>query len=349
MASIPEFYDPERVGTIFYPDPDRIAAAAQTAALAPSAEDARKIQLLIVDMQVDFTHPEGTLYVPGAEDDIRRLIDFIIRNAAGITDIICTLDSHLPFQIFHASWWVDENGHHPIPLTIISLEEVRNGRWRPVVMPEHSLSYVQRLEEGAKKKLTIWPYHVLIGGMGNALDPSLWSVVMWHALARKTQPTWLQKGRVPQSEHYSAIAPEIDIPEHPQGQKHTPLLRSVEAADALIIAGEAQSHCVLETLEDIVVEYREQPDVLQSIYVLLDCMSPVVHPTVDFGAIAERGFAEFAKLGVNFVTSTDDILHPPAIDASRVGPIEGPVEVSGLRRMGEWDRNMVQDDPGSSR
>jgi len=347
MAHIPDFHDPQRVGAIFYPDPLQIAAAAEAAALPPAAEDERRVQLLVVDMQIDFCHPQGTLYVPGAEDDIRRLIDFIFRNAEAITDIVCTLDSHLPFQIFHASWWVDEAGRHPEPLTIISLDEVQNGRWRPVVMPDYSLSYVQRLEEGAKKKLTIWPYHVLIGGIGNALDPSLWSVIMWHSLARKTQPTWLQKGRVPQSEHYSAIAPEIAIPDHPQGQKHTPLLDSVENADTLIIAGEAQSHCILETLDDLVVEFRDQPDVLRNMYVLIDCMSPVVHPAIDFGAIAERRFAQIAELGVNFVTSTDVYLSGHPSSGAPAQPADSMVQVSGLQRMGQWDRRMVSEETPS--
>lgn len=338
MASVPDFYEPQRVGTLYYPEADAIAASARDASLAPATSDRKNVQLLLIDMQIDFCHPQGTLYVPGAEDDIRRLATFIFRHAERITDITCTLDSHLPFQIFHAAWWVDEQGRHPEPLTIISYEDVRAGRWRPLVMPEHSESYVQQLEEKAKKQLTIWPYHVLMGGIGNALDPSLWSVIMWHSLARKTQPTWMPKGRVPHSEHYSAIEPEIDIPGHPQGQKHRALLRTIRETDALFIAGEAQSHCVLETLEDIVSEFADEPHTLNKIYVLKDCMSPVVHPEVDFGAIAERRFADFAEMGVHFVASSDDL---PALSAAvrdRSPMADEGTPISGLHRMAEWER-----------
>lgn len=337
MVTTPKFYDAQRVGTLFYPDPLLIASEANNAALSPAANDALDIKLLLVDMQVDFCHPEGTLYVPGAEDDVRRLASFIFRHAQVITDIICTLDSHLPFQIFHASWWVDEKGRHPKPLTIVELGDVESGRWRPVVMPDYSLQYVRKLEEQAKKKLTIWPYHVLMGGLGNALDPSLWSVVMWHSLARNSQPTWLPKGRVPQSEHYSAIQPEIDIPDHPQGQKHYALLRTLAQADALFIAGEAQSHCVLETVEDLVSEYGDDRDMLQKIYVLEDCMSPVAHPEIDFGAIADRRFTAFGELGLNIVRSTDDlaILAPAAEEHG--AEMYDTTTVTGLQRMAEWD------------
>lgn len=340
MNNVPHFYDAQRVGSQFYPDMSQIAAAAEQAALAPAASDSRKVRLLLIDMQVDFCHPQGSLYVPGAEDDIRRLCDFIFRYAGQITDTICTLDSHLPFQIFHPSWWADEQGQHPQPYTLITAADVREGRWRPLVMPEQSRAYVAQLEQQAKKKLTIWPYHVLIGGPGNGLDPSLWSVVMWHSLARKTQPTWLMKGRVPHSEHYSAIQPEIDIPDHPQGKKHSGLLHTLKESDAIFIAGEAQSHCVLETLEDIVMEFQNDAGFLQRIYLLLDCMSPVVHPEIDFGAIAERRFAEFAEMGVNFVRSADAL---PVLESAASGSAaasDGDTTahaVSGLQRMGEWE------------
>ena len=109
----PTFYNPDRVGTLYYPDMAAVAQAAAQANLPPAAGADRRIMLLIVDMQVDFCHDGGALYVPGAQDDIRRLSQFIFNHAAALTDIVCTLDSHLPFQIFHPAWWADEAGNHP--------------------------------------------------------------------------------------------------------------------------------------------------------------------------------------------------------------------------------------------
>ncbi|RQW07528.1 hypothetical protein EH222_07135, partial [candidate division KSB1 bacterium] len=77
----PEFYDPERIGTLFYPDVAEIARHAEAAGLRPAHQDAPKILLLLVDMQIDFCHPQGTLFVPGAPQDVRRSIEFIYRNA----------------------------------------------------------------------------------------------------------------------------------------------------------------------------------------------------------------------------------------------------------------------------
>ncbi len=321
MSDFPRFYDAQRIGTLSYPDMARIAAEADAAELPPAAGDKQNVHLVIIDMQVDFCHSRGSLYVPGALEDIRRLVEFIYRHARHITNISCSLDSHLPYQIFHPAWWSDENGEHPAPFTLIGYDDIVQGRWRPLVAPAQSTAYVKALEQQAKKVLTIWPYHVGIGSIGYALDPELWSAVMWHSLARKTQPTWLTKGSVPLTEHYSIIQPEIPVPSHPLGGKNKAFLDMLERADAIIIAGEAESHCVLETVEDLVHEFSAQPGVLEKIYFLRDCTSAVVHPDIDFHAIATRQLQAFAAQGINLIDSTDPLpfitAPAPALSAGR--------------------------------
>lgn len=307
MTPFPTFYQPQRIGTLFYPDYAAIAAEAATTNLPPATEDKQNIHLVIIDMQVDFCHPDGSLFVPGSVGDIQRTIEFIYNNAARITNITCSLDSHLPHQIFHPAWWADENGNHPAPFTLITYADIKAGKWRPLVAPVQSTNYVRQLEEQAKKTLTIWPYHVMIGSMGNALDPELFTAVLWHSLARKTQPTWLTKGTIPLTEHYSIIQPEVPVPNHPMGGKNKTFLDTLAEADVVVIAGEAESHCVLETVEDLVEDFATRPDALQKIYFLRDCTSPVIHPDVDFHGIAMARFAEFEKQGVNFINSTDQL------------------------------------------
>lgn len=301
----PTFYDPSRIGTLFYPNVPTIAAAAQAANLRPATEDKQKIHLVIIDMQVDFCHTQGNLNVPGSVGDMQRLIEFIYKYADRLTNITCSLDSHLPHQIFHPAWWADEQGNHPAPFTMITYNDIKTGKWRPLVAPVQSTNYVKKLEDMAKKTLVIWPYHVLIGSVGNALDPELWSAVFWHSLARKTQPTWLTKGSIPLTEHYSIIQPEVPVPDHPLGGKNKAFLDTLADADVVLIAGEAESHCVLETVEDLVEDFGSRSDALKKIYFLRDCTSPVLHPDVDFHALALNRFSEFEKRGVNFINSTD--------------------------------------------
>ncbi|GJM42151.1 MAG: hypothetical protein DHS20C20_24330 [Ardenticatenaceae bacterium] len=307
MSNFPKIYDPNRIGTLFNPDVATIAADATVASLKPAVEDKQNVHLVIIDMQVDFCHEKGSLYVPGSLGDIQRTVEFIYNNAERITNITCSLDSHLPHQIFHPAWWADEAGNHPAPFTQITYDDIKQGIWRPLVAPVQSTNYVKTLEQEAKKQLIIWPYHVMIGSIGNALDPELFTAVLWHSIARKTQPTWLTKGSIPMTEHYSIIQPEVPVPNHPMGGKNKPFLDTLSQADVVVIAGEAESHCVLETVEDLVEDFSNQPEALQKIYFLRDCTSPVLHPDVDFHAIAQARFADFAKQGVNFINSTDKL------------------------------------------
>jgi nicotinamidase-related amidase len=190
---------------------------------------------------------------------------------------------------------------------MITYEDVKSGKWQPLVAPVQSADYVKTLETEAKKTLTIWPFHVMIGGIGNALDPELWTAVIWHSLARKTQPIWLTKGSIPQTEHYSIIQPEVPVLDHPLGGINQTFLDTLEDADAVVIAGEAESHCVLETVEDLVEDFGGKPGALSKLYLLRDCTSPVQHPDVDFHAIALERFTEFEKQGLNFIDSTDEL------------------------------------------
>lgn len=307
MSAFPDFYDPNRIGTLFYPDLSRIVAEAGQVDLAPSSKDDPKVQLLIVDMQVDFCHQEGNLSVPGALGDIQRLIEFIYRQAEHLSGISCSLDSHLPFQIFHPSWWVNKRGDSPDPLTIITRVELEEGKWQARQQPDWSRKYVTELDENAKKALTVWPYHALLGSVGQLPDIELWSAIFWHALARSSQPDWWTKGGVPGTEHYSILQPEIPVPEDPQGGKNLALLEKLRKQDYLIVAGEAASHCVVETLQDLVDEFANDPDRLSRIFVLRDCMSPVQHPEIDFAALVEKQFARLQESGIRFILSSDSL------------------------------------------
>ena len=50
--------------------------------------------LIIVDVQNDFCNPEGALYVPGGENVIQPIIDYVNKNKANLNQIIFTRDWH---------------------------------------------------------------------------------------------------------------------------------------------------------------------------------------------------------------------------------------------------------------
>ncbi|GAB4452959.1 MAG: hypothetical protein Kow00120_22960 [Anaerolineae bacterium] len=303
----PAFYNPDRVGTLYAPDVQTAIDAGLQAGLSPAAGDSRRVILLLVDTQVDFIHPDGALSVPGAVDDTRRTIAWLFRNAGQVTAIAASLDSHTPMQIFYPTWWVNDAGAHPAPYTPITVEDVARGVWKPVIEPRWSVEYVEKLEVQARKVLMIWPYHTMIGTPGQAIVPPLYEAIAFHAAARRAQPTFLAKGAIPRTEHYSILEPEVKVDDHPQGGLNTAFLDMLAAYDLIYIAGQAKSHCVLETTTSIMNYFEDQPDVIGRLRFLTDCTSSVQHPDIDFDAMANETLAQYQAQGMRMVTSEDPI------------------------------------------
>lgn len=281
----------------------------RAAKLRPSARDSRKRALLIVDAQWDFVHPTGSLSVPGAQDDVSRLAQFIYRNANDLTSIYASLDSHLPFMIFFRSWWKDlATGKQPDPFTMITLDDVNRGRWQAVIDPLWSHKhYLPQLKQNAQKDLMIWPEHTMIGTQGHNLMPVISEALAFHAAGKISQPIYRIKGIVPRVEHYGIFAPEVLDPTHPMGGVDTATLDAIAQHEVIFVAGQAKSHCVLETMKQMVKYFANQPEVIGRIYFLMDCTSSVKHPLVNFDAIANVELAKMEKLGVQLVKSTDQI------------------------------------------
>lgn len=50
--------------------------------------------LVVVDAQYDFAHKDGSLYVHGAEECVKKIIDFIEKHRRDIVKVIFTMDNH---------------------------------------------------------------------------------------------------------------------------------------------------------------------------------------------------------------------------------------------------------------
>jgi nicotinamidase-related amidase len=85
------------------------------------------------------------------------------------------------------------------------------------------------------------------------------------------------------------------------------LLDEIMKYDKVYIAGEAKSHCVLETERQLVNYIGHQPELLKKLHFLKDSTSSVQHPTIDFDALAESELARMEQQGVRLVLSTDPI------------------------------------------
>lgn len=335
---LPPHYDPALVGQVWrVPYEERAKAAREwafTHDLHPAAEDTFKVALLLVDVQNTFCIPGYELFVGGrsgngAVEDNIRLTEFIYRNLGIVTRIMATFDTHQAAQIFHAVFLVDEEGRHPAPYTLISAEDVRSRKWRfnraladslgidPDYGQRHLEHYTEELEKRGKYDLTIWPYHAMLGGLGHALVPAVEEAIFFHSLARYSRPTFEIKGANPFTEHYSAIGPEVLTgPDgKPIAEKSTSFIAAVRSHDALIIAGQAKSHCVAWTIDDLLRDCQAQePGLVEKIYLLDDCSSPVVVPgVIDYTDQAEAAYRRFMEAGMHVVKSTQPITEWPGI------------------------------------
>jgi nicotinamidase-related amidase len=334
---LPAHFDPSRVGDVWrvaYEDCAREAPAwADEHGLGPAVEDAFRLCLLAVDVQNTFCIPDFELFVAGrsgsgAVDDNRRLCEFVYRNLGTITQIFPSLDTHHAMQVFHAIWLVDEHGNHPAPYTLVSADDVAAGRWRVNAAvaealgidldyaQRHLAHYTRRLADGGKYELTIWPYHAMLGGIGHALVSAVEEAVFFHGIARHSRPEFQVKGDNPLTEHYSMLGPEVT--EGPDGdrlgEKNAELIEALLAFDAVVVAGQAKSHCLAWTIDDLLADEVAGEQLAERTYLLEDCTSAVVVPgVVDYTDEADAAFERYAEAGMHVVRSTEPLESWPGL------------------------------------
>lgn len=98
-------------------------------------------------------------------------------------------------------------------------------------------------------------------------------------------------------------------------EKNLDLIEELLLFDALVIAGQAKSHCVAWTIDNLLEEVQKRDATLaKKVYLLEDRTSPVVVPgVVDFTEQADAEFQRFANAGMNLVKSTDPMETWPGI------------------------------------
>jgi nicotinamidase/pyrazinamidase len=274
------------------------------------------IQLLIIDPQNDFcdlppahlapnpltgrAHAPA-LPVPGAHADMQRLAGLIRAGGAGLSDITVTLDSHHHLDIAHPTFWRRRDAGRlasVAPFTPISAQQVRDGEFQPRdpdALPR-TLAYLDALEARGRYTLMVWPVHCEIGSWGHNI----------HADVRAACNEWeedhlrvvqmVSKGENPWTEHYSAVMAEVPDAQDPHTQLNHALIAQLDRADAILIAGEASSHCVKASTEHIVAHLPGGRP--QRITLLTDCMSPVA----GFSAQHEAFLAAMGERGVRLAT-----------------------------------------------
>ncbi|OAH96400.1 isochorismatase family protein [Methylomonas methanica] len=266
-------------------------------------------QLLIIDAQNDFCDhaTEGyvpALPVPGAYQDCLRLAQLIERVGLAISGIIATLDTHHMIDLAHNTSWLTEHGVAPPPFSLVTAADFLSGRYRLAATPvspeqnDYVLNYLTQLEQ-MQRPFILWPPHCLIGTPGHNLNTELAQALSnWETRTGKPV-TFMQKGENIWTESFSALKAVIPDPADQATGLNRAVLEMLARSDRILIAGQASSHCVKETINDIL--QFGAAGLKHKLVVLTDCMSPVS----GFEAAVEQFFTELRSQGIRLATSAE--------------------------------------------
>lgn len=247
-----------------------------------------KSALLLIDPQNDFCDPaNGALGVPGADKDCKEMN----RLVEGFDDLFVTMDTHYVYDIAHPLFWVDKDGNNPSPLTVIKYDDI-GVEWFPA-FKEHEdwvKRYVSTLEEQGEYDHVIWPEHCIHGSWGHKInDDVMDGLLRWSKDNRKNFNV-IEKGHNILTEHFGAFRAQVPRSGEPETFFNDALYNQLREFDEVHIAGEAETHCVANTLAQL-----KDTELCQKLIIHRDIMSPVQ----GFEEIADKVFTEVEEQGAN--------------------------------------------------
>lgn len=267
-----------------------------------------KAHLMIIDPQNDFMDtPGAALPVPGANEDMKRVAALIDRVGRKLDDVHVTLDSHRIIDVGHPGFWEDRNGKQPVPnpIVIISADDIRNGVWSPRIptLRRRMIEYAETLESGGKYPLIVYNEHCVIGTPGHNVQSELMEALVRWERRQIANVNYVVKGTNPFTEHYGGLMAEVPDPDDPSTGLNTEFLAMLAAADIIGLAGEALSHCVMSTVNQIADNIGEEH--VKKFRILTDCSSPIPQAGggPDFPAIAASWLEDMRNRGMQLITS----------------------------------------------
>lgn len=297
---------------------------------------AANIQLLVIDPQNSFCKVvpqdqqhllhDGELCVPGAWDDMVRLATMVAAHGGKLSDIHCTLDSHQTNHIAHPAWLKRSNGQPVGIFTAVSLDgdkivgqqiSLKDGSLGPKEVlhcsfpgqTAYTLDYLGKLISSHRYGHTIWPPHCLIGTPGaNVVAPLFEAFNSW-CVSKGATIDFVTKGSNPRCEHFSAVMAEVPDPGDPGTQINTVFIKTLMECDELLLAGEALSHCLANTVRDIAncfatggaVSLGTSDEFIRKCVLLTDATSSVP----GFDAVGAAFVDEMVKRGMKTSTTVD--------------------------------------------
>lgn len=265
-----------------------------------------RLHLFVVDPQNDFCVADdghgnkGSLVVPGADADMKRVAQLVDRLGDKLEDIHVTLDSHQNIGIERPRWWKrTSDGTEPAPFTCLGIHpdgrrivkyeftaagptptEEEYTTYQPSYLHtggptgKGSFGYLQALAAKNRYPHIVWPVHCVVGTWGWGVVPALADALGRWERDQFARVTYVVKGNNPYTEHFSGVQAEVPDPSDPSTQLNTELIRTLETADRILVTGEALSHCVANTFTDIAAAFSD-PRYVEKLVLLEDTTSNV--------------------------------------------------------------------------
>jgi nicotinamidase-related amidase len=225
------------------------------------------------------------------------------------------MDSHRRLDISHPLWYRYIDGSKVCPFTLVSVE--RNGLFGTQINADGSLGakkemmtsvpgayartveYEKSLATNARFPHIIWPEHCIIGTPGNNIVPPIMDAVHRWEEKNLAVADYVTKGSNPWTEHYSIFQADVPDPSDPGTQLNVKLIEDLEQADDMLLTGEALSHCVANSGNDLGNSFGDAG--INKIVLLIDTTSNVT----GFEAQGKKFVDDMVRRGMRIAKSTD--------------------------------------------
>lgn len=220
-----------------------------------------KSVLVLLEPQFDFHNGGGSMPIPGAEDDSEAFAELIKDQIPNIDSIVVVLDTHERPHIAQSNYWTDHDSSQMPPLyTTISVNDVKEGRWKPrdKALQGPCIDYLQALADQKRYTLQIKPEHCLTESRGHAIVPWVDDALQIWSQARLKSPTYIPKCLNHNIDSTSFLAADVRLPEDHTTFIDPKLLSSLKSADKVIICGLANAPSTHESIVDLIDEWGSQ-------------------------------------------------------------------------------------------
>jgi nicotinamidase-related amidase len=197
------------------------------------------------------------------------------------------------------TFWTTPNGDDLAPFTFITAQDVQQGAYLPKnrALLDRVIAMLTLLAARGRAGLVVWPIHCVTGTWGHNIQPDLMRQLNQWELEHQQAVRKVLKGEYFLTEHFGVF--EADAPD---ASVASTLFNSalanelLDGTTTLFIAGQASSHCVASSFDQLARYINEQGLKKPRMVLLKDCMSPVTGFEANTADFFDRAAAFGAEL-----------------------------------------------------